>query len=108
MLLLAPRYGSDSVKSAFQDSIAQPSASDQKCCSMAAPAAARTAAAPGIPAAVALAPASRTGAANQPPFARSAYRLVKAAIPDAARESVPATPCRCASENTWVIRALMY
>src|ERR1700722_14737504 len=60
MLLLAPRYGSDSVKSAFQDSTAQPSASDQKCCSMAAAAAARTAAAPGIPAAVALDDASST------------------------------------------------
>jgi hypothetical protein len=62
MLLLAPRYGSETVKSAFQDSTAQPSASDQKCRSMAAAAAARRPGPPPIPAAVALDAASRTWA----------------------------------------------
>ena len=62
MLLLAPRYGSGSVKSAFQLSRARPSASDQKCRPMAAAAASRTGPAPGMPAASALAAASRTWA----------------------------------------------
>src|SRR6266852_4660412 len=81
MLLLAPRYGSGSVKSAFQDSSAQPSASDQKCRSIVAAAAARAESAPGIPAATAL---------------------------DVARESAPTAPSRCARANTWVMRALTY
>ena len=62
MLLLAPRYASGSVNPAFQLSSARPAASDQKCRSMAAVAAARVASAPGMPAASALEAASRTWA----------------------------------------------
>src|ERR1700750_1010889 len=60
MLLLAPRYGSVSVKPAFQLSSARPSASDQKCRPIAAAADSRAASAPGMPAASALEAASRT------------------------------------------------
>ena len=117
MLLLAPRYGSGSVNSAFQDSTAQPSASDQKCCSMAALAAedvigtrqAGRHRAGGRQQGVGVRVVLLGGvddlpgdvdAGNPPAVLAVGVAGVRASSPDAARAGAPATPSRWARVKT--------